>query len=67
METNVLTTKVVLFKEDHQDLAEVFPSGQGNIFGNVYTFFFLFFFNKNFYKKMSLKNPKTLKKCQENL
>ena len=26
-----------------------------------------FFYKKNFYKKMSLKNPKTLRKCKENL
>ena len=26
-----------------------------------------FFYGKTFYKKMSLKNPKTLKKCYENL
>ena len=25
------------------------------------------FYQKNFYKKMSLKNPKTLRKCCENL
>ena len=25
------------------------------------------FYEKNFYKKMSLKNPKTLTKCEENL
>ena len=26
-----------------------------------------FFYKKNFYKKMSLKNPKTLRKCWENV
>ena len=26
-----------------------------------------FFYKKNFYKKVSLKNPETLRKCQENL
>ena len=25
------------------------------------------FYKKNFYKKMNLKNPKTLRKCLENL
>ena len=30
-------------------------------------FITLFFYKKTFYKKMSLKNPKTLRKCYENL
>ena len=28
---------------------------------------YLFFCKKDFYKKMSLKNPKTVRKCSENL
>ena len=29
--------------------------------------FYVFFYKKNVYLKMSLKNPKTLRKCYENL
>ena len=36
----------------------------GNRTDNMYT---LFLKKKNFYKKMSPKNPKTLRKCSENL
>ena len=28
---------------------------------------YTFFYKKNFHKKMSLRNPKTLRNCQENL
>ena len=42
---------------------------QKKVFRNTYKLFpYTFFLNKkNIYKKMSLKNPKTLRKCQENL
>ena len=53
---NKVTTKVKDFKKlSNKDIFTSQPS--------IYVIHVFFFYKKNFYKKMSLKNPKTLRKC----